>query len=184
MKAYIVIVAFLTLSFGKIKLTEKQADKRKHGLEKTDEGDVYNIIGKIGFKSGEEFSYEGDVEPLIKAGLIAEKSDDSADSDDRKPDEIMSAILEDLRSKKDKDLYKLAQSFGIDCNKKSRVDLINELAARIYSDKKFDKIVEDLEALGDDELLTKAGEVGILAGDLNHDDLILAIAEKISEAVK
>jgi len=195
MKHLIVIAAFMTLMSGKIKLTEEQYSARAFALRKTNDPDIYEIDGKIGFKKGEEFFYEGDVERLIKSGHVADADRDTVggqednpaggSSDEKtKPEELKDGILKELRSHKDKKLGKLAESLGIKIEKFVRDEVIGLIAARLYAEKMFEQIVDDLEELTDEQLSDKAAEVGVLAGNMKKDDLVFAIAEKIFEADK
>lgn len=51
---------FIFLHSGKVRLNEKQAKAREHGLKHV-EGDVYEITGPVGFKRGEVFGYDGEI---------------------------------------------------------------------------------------------------------------------------
>lgn len=55
-----VVGHFITLHSGRVRLDEKQARARQHGLKKV-EGDTYEIIGPVGFKSGEMFWFDGSI---------------------------------------------------------------------------------------------------------------------------
>ena len=70
MKEYRVEAAFVTISSGKIALSDGQFSSREHALQKTKDKGVYLVTGKCGFKKGETFGYEGDA-GLEKAGMIA-----------------------------------------------------------------------------------------------------------------
>lgn len=51
---------FIYLHSGNVKLTERQARDRAHGVKQVKD-DLYEITGPIGFKRGEVFSFDGDI---------------------------------------------------------------------------------------------------------------------------
>jgi len=55
-----VIGAFVMLYGGRVRLTEQQARIRSHAIVHV-EKDLYEIVKPVGFKHGEEFSFDGEV---------------------------------------------------------------------------------------------------------------------------
>jgi len=69
----------ITLSSGKLALTKEQASSREYCTEKTKKGkNIYLIVGKVQFKKGEEFGYDG---VIPKAQIEAVNADANDDSD-------------------------------------------------------------------------------------------------------
>jgi len=66
MKEYQVIGRQATLHNGKVVLTEAQASSRAHHLKRLDsKKDIYEITGSVSFKTGEIFSYDGEVNKVL-----------------------------------------------------------------------------------------------------------------------
>lgn len=55
-----VLGEFIHLHSGKVKLSERQARDRSHGVRKIKD-DLFEITSPIGFKRGEIFSFDGDL---------------------------------------------------------------------------------------------------------------------------
>lgn len=72
MITYHVTGSFVTINSGKVTLTESQAKRRSHAIKALG-GCVYEVVRSIGFKRGEVFGFDGEVNKKLLQSMKTEE---------------------------------------------------------------------------------------------------------------
>ncbi len=186
MKRFRVKKGPFSLSSGRVELTEEQYLSRALSLDRLGDG-VFQVVGRIEFKTGEELGIEGEI---CKA--LLEDLDVSSEEEDGQgvplvdlngfPGGGVVEFDEPLETLTDEQLLKIAEEFGLkDYEHLSREELIKVILSVGISGEE-DGLDAPLETLSDDQLLKIAEEYSVKDYEhLSREELIEAIA-KIEEA--